>query len=255
MKRGMALLLAVVLLALCGTAMAEDTVITLSGDGIRCEGAGAVAEGGIVTITQPGTYRLSGTLTDGQVRVDCAGKGEVVLVLCGVDIHGERGPAILIDQVKPRLRLTLAEGTENRLSGGAAFDVDEEEEPNGVIFSRSDLLLDGTGSLQVDAACYDGIVSKDSLTIAGGTLTVTAARNGLRGKDSLTVSGGDLTVTCGKDGLRSTNEKDADCGVVLLLGGTVRIVCGDDPIDAARGWTLSGAALDAVITDEVMAHE
>ncbi len=241
------LLSLLVLLLCCASALADDTLITLSDSGILCDAPGVQVDGTTILISAPGTYRLTGTLTNGQVKVDCKDKGEVTLILDGVRIHHARGPAIEADQVKPRLRLTLAEGTETILSGGSAYDTNKDKEPNGVIFSRSDLLLDGSGSLRITAACYDGIVSKDDLMLSGITLTVDAARHGLRGKDSLTLTGCTIDITCGKDALRSTNDEKADRGTVTAQDCVLQITCGDDPIDAVHGYALSETTLTAVI--------
>lgn len=249
-KTGLFFSLFLFLLLCCAPALADETLITLSDSGILCEDSGVQVSGTTVLISTPGTYRLTGTLSDGQVKVDCQDKGEVTLILDGVSIHHADGPAIDIDQVKPRLRLTVAEGTENTLSGGATYKTNEDDEPNGVLFSRSDVLLDGGGTLRITAACYDGIVSKDDLMLSGITLTVNAARNALRGKDSLTLMDCDVQITCGKDALRSTNEKDDDRGVVTVQNCTLRITCGDDPIDAVHGYSLSGTELIAVIEDK-----
>lgn len=256
MKHKIFIMVLLLSLLVCSIATAEDaTIILLSNDGIRCDGKGVTVSGTTVTITTPGTYRISGTLSDGQIQVDCRDKGEVTLILDGVQLHSERSAALLIDQVKPLLRILLAEGSANTLSGGAHYDTDKDEEPNGVIFSRSDLCIGGTGMLAVDAACYDGIVSKDTLCIEDGTLVITAARHGLRGKDRLDIQSGHLTITCGKDALRSTNERDSDCGLVTISGGTIVIACGDDPIDAAQGYTMLGGTLTADIRDDLAYSE
>ena len=52
---------------------------------------------GDVTITQPGTYLLSGTLDGGRVTVDVSGEEDKVqLVLGGVSIYSEGGAAICV---------------------------------------------------------------------------------------------------------------------------------------------------------------
>ncbi len=51
---------------------ATATKVMLSDEGIQIEGAGAVAEGGVVTLGQSGTYVVSGSLSQGQMVVDAA---------------------------------------------------------------------------------------------------------------------------------------------------------------------------------------
>jgi len=48
----------------------NSTAISFSDQTITVDGSGAAADGTTLTITQPGTYILSGTLSGGQVRVE-----------------------------------------------------------------------------------------------------------------------------------------------------------------------------------------
>ena len=63
-----------------------------------------------------------------------------------------------------------------------------------MVFSKTDLTLNGSGSLTIDAQAGHGVVSKDELTVTGGSYTVTAAEHGMTGKDSLAVAGGTFTI-------------------------------------------------------------
>ena len=60
--------------------------ITLNGTSADISGSGAAAQGQTVTITEDGTYILSGTLNDGQIIVDAGDEDDVRLVLNGVRI-------------------------------------------------------------------------------------------------------------------------------------------------------------------------
>ena len=56
---------------------ASEIMIQLNGNSISSDGSGVVVEGTSVTIITPGNYRLSGSLTDGQVLVDIQGNTSV----------------------------------------------------------------------------------------------------------------------------------------------------------------------------------
>lgn len=88
--------------------------------------------------------------------------------------------------------LTLAEGTENTLSNGGSYTAIDENNIDAVVFSKTDLTLNGSGSLTIDAQAGHGVVSKDELTVTGGSYTVTAAEHGMTGKDSLAVAAAHL---------------------------------------------------------------
>lgn len=246
MKKWILLLLAVLLLTV-SAANAELISITLSDDKCECASENVACEGNMVKINAPGEYLLTGALSNGQIRVDCKDDGKVVLNLQNVKIHNETGAAILIGNVSSRARISLMADTENELSSGANLVYENDDEPNGVIFSRSDLTIDGSGSLKVTAGAMDAIASKDDLKIEDGRIIVTAPRHGIRGKDCVEISGGEITISAGKDGIRSNNSKDAEKGYISITGGTITITCGDDPLDFVTGLIVKNAEITSSV--------
>ena len=95
----------------------NSTAITFSDQTITVDGSGAAADGSILTITQPGTYILSGTLIEGQVRVETVDEADVQIVLDGATITNSTGAAIYVKSANSAT-ITLAEGTTNTLSDG-----------------------------------------------------------------------------------------------------------------------------------------
>lgn len=185
-------------------------------------------EGGTVTLTEEGVYLLSGSLENGMVVVDAGETAKVQLVLENVEIKNSGGAAIYVKQAD-KVFLTLAEGTTNTLSGGESYESLDGNNIDGIIFSKSDLVINGGGSLAVTAVTGHGIVSKDDLKVTGGTVTVSAPGHGLSGKDSVRIAEGTgttpvtLNITAGKDGIHSGNEEREDKGFVYIEGGTVLI--------------------------------
>lgn len=246
MKKWGLLLLAVLLIAV-SAGNAELISVTLSDEKCECGSENVVCEGSIVKINAPGEYLITGSLSNGQIRVDCKEDGKVILNLQNVKIHNETGAAILIGNVSSRARISLMADTENELSNGIDLVYEDDDEPNGVIFSRSDLTIEGSGALKVTAGAMDAIASKDDLKIEGGKITVNAPRHGIRGKDCVEISGGEIIITAGKDGIRSNNSKEAGKGYISVTGGTITITCGDDPLDFVTGLIVK----DAEITSSV----
>lgn len=244
----LACLLLLIAMTLCASALADETVaIVLSDDGIQADAAGVEISGSMVKITRPGDYRVSGTLTNGQLSVDCRVEGKVTLYLDNAQIHNETGAAILIGKCSPRAVISLVDGSENVLSNGADLVFTDGDEPNAALFSKSDLTLSGTGKLTVTSGAMDAIVSKDDLIIKEGTYVIRAARHGIRGKDAVEIEDGDITIVAGKDGIKSTNDKEPDRGYVSITGGLIRITCGDDPLSCVTRMTI----IDADITIEM----
>ena len=88
--------------------------IALDGDTATASGDGVTVDGGTVTITAAGTYRISGTLDDGQVVVDATDAGTVALILDGASISSSTGAAVDIRQADAAV-VSLADGSANSL--------------------------------------------------------------------------------------------------------------------------------------------
>lgn len=222
----------------------QEVVLSLDGDTAQAEGDGVTVDGSTVTITQAGTYRVTGELTDGRLVVASSGDGVVRLVLDGAGVTSSTTSALVVEDAATAV-VVLADGSTNHLEAtGAAVDEDADgstDEPDAALFSSADLTIGGAGSLDVVSAATDGIVSKDGLVIAGGDLTVDAGDDGVRGKDYLVVTDdASVTVTAAADGLKSTNADDETMGYVAVLGGTVDVTSGDDGIQAET---------DAIVAD------
>ena len=128
-------------------------------------------------------YVLSGALSDGRIVVEATDQDKIQLVFDGVSVHSGDGPAVYVKQAN-KVFVTLAEGTSNTLSDSATYTLEEgTDEPNAALFSKDDLTINGTGSLEVAGSYAHAVNSKDDLVITGGTLTVTAVEDGLRGRD------------------------------------------------------------------------
>lgn len=233
--------------------------ITLADAGVQVQGNGAQADGTAVTISAGGTYVISGTVQQGSIVVDAGDEDAVQLVLDGASIHNEVGPALFVANADA-CALTLAEGSENALSDGAAYQLEgEDDKRDAVIFSKDDLIINGSGSLAVTASCKHAICSNDDLVITGGTFAVTAVQDAFRGKDCIKIAGGSFVVEAGDDAFHSDAffyAKDGTVAVescyegyegeqVIIDGGDHTITAQDDALNAA----LSDDDADADVAD------
>ncbi|MEF2966677.1 carbohydrate-binding domain-containing protein [Paenibacillus sp. M1] len=221
------------------------TSIALNGAGAVVDGPGAAADGGVVTISAAGTYVLSGKLDDGGIVIDAGDEDFVRLVLNGVQIHNADSSAIYI-KGSGKTVLTLADGTENTISDGEAYttpDTDDEE-LTAAIYSKSDLTINGTGKLSVQANYKDGITGKDDLKIVSGTLDVTAADDGIVGRDLAAVKEGSITIKADGDAIKTTNDTDADKGYLVVEGGTFDLEAENDGLQAASALLIAGGSYD-----------
>lgn len=243
MKKWMTLMgVLMTLLLLCAYAAGEGIIpVTLGPEMDTPEGVTAVD--GVVTFSKPGSYLVSGDLPQGSLVVDCAENGKVILYLNGVSVYNAQGPALRVGECSPRAVISLVEGAENRLSNGTALFFEDVDEPDGVIYSQSDLTIEGGGTLEVSAGAMNGIVSKDDLRIEGGSLRIDAPLHGIKGKDSVEISGGEITIHAGKDGVKSTNKKDPERGFLEISGGKLTVTCGDDPLSFITTCHITGGEI------------
>lgn len=205
--------------------------------------------GGVVTIGAAGTYRISGEMTDGQIVVESETPGLVRLILDNANVSCATCAPLVVNKTQKAV-IVLAAGSVNRLSDGPppAGTPDDPNLPSGAIFSRENLTIAGSGSLEVTGNVADGVVSRDGLIIKSGSLTVNAVNDGIRGKDYLVVKGGSTTVKAGRDGIRSDNDQDSEKGYVSLAGGTTTITAVDDGVSALTDFVMTGGTLSVTTT-------
>jgi hypothetical protein len=207
--------------------------ITLSDNGSTSDGKGVEIDGNTITITKDGDYILSGSLSDGMIIVDVDDSDKVQLVLNGVDINSATSAAIYVKNAD-KVFVTLADGTDNKLSNGGEFISIDDNNIDAVIFSKDDLTLNGTGSLTINSPEGHGVVSKDDLVITNGTYNVTASSHGFDGKDSVSIANGTFNVTAGKDGFHSENEDDDEKGLIYIENGEFNLSVESDGISAVN---------------------
>ena len=206
--------------------------VTLSDDGITGETDGVVINGQTVTITAEGTYIFSGTLSEGQIVVD-ADKAKVQIVFDNVDITCASSAAVYVKSAE-KVFVTLAEGSQNTLRNTDEYVAIDDNNIDAVIFAKSDLTLNGTGSLTIVSAEGHGIVSKDDLKITGGTYDITAAGHALSGKDSVRIADGTFILTAEKDGIHAENADDEEKGYIYIADGDFTITSDGDGMDASN---------------------
>ena len=206
-----------------------STIITLNGDSISFQGEGVTVGNSTVTITQAGTYVISGNLNNGQIIVDAADTDDVRIVLENVNIHSETSAAIYVRNAD-KLIITLPSGTTNTLSGGSTYENIDENNIDGVIFSKDDLTINGEGTLNINANYKHGIVSKNDLNIVGGTFNINSVSQALSGKDAVKIYGGVFNIESQGKGIKSENVDETEKGNIYINGGEFNLNTVDDAL-------------------------
>ena len=210
--------------------------ITLSGSTAQSNGSGVSINNATVTISKEGCYLISGELEDGQIIVDAGDSDKVQLVLDNASIHCSTGSAILVRNAD-KVRVTLAADSENELSDGTEYQTDDDN-PDAALFSKDDLVINGSGSLTVQGNYKHGIAGNDDLVITGGRLTVNSLSHALRGKDSVAILDGTFVLTSQKDGIQASNTEDSTKGWVQIDGGNFTIQSSGDGIQAETNLSI-----------------
>ena len=189
----------------------------------------AVSDGEDISITAAGVYVLTGSAKNVTVTVEAGKDAKVQLVLDGLTISNGDAPAIY---VKSADKVFITTSADSGLSVTGTFAADGDAKLDGVIFSKSDLTLNGTAALTVSST-KNGIVGKDDVKITGGTYSISAKKKAIEANDSIRIADGTLDLIAGTDGLHAENDDDSSKGYVYIGGGAVTINANDDGIHAA----------------------
>lgn len=213
---------------------AHATQIRLNGDRASVSGGGAYARDGDVVIMAAGRYRVSGELNNGSILVDTDSDAKVWIMLDGAAVSCYDGACLRVEQAD-KVFLTLAEGSENRLSS-AFGEKAAELGIDGAVFSRDDLTVNGSGSLRIVSATQHGLVSNDELVIAGGSLRVEAARDAIHVNDCIRITDTVLSLDAYDDGIALTGTESE----LYIEGGSFDIRCSDNALNAADEIRIAG---------------
>jgi len=222
---------------------ASEINVTLNGSEAISSSGLVQIQGGTIYLTKAGAYRFTGTLTDGQIQINCDDAEKVVLIFDQASLASSANSPVYCKKAE-KLVIFLPEGTTNSLVDAATYTYDNvaSQEPNASLFSKSDLILFGKGMLSVTGRFNDGIVSKDGLTIQSGSITVQAKNDGIQGKDYVALSGGTISVSAGGDGIKGQNEDDLSSGFIKSESASVTVTAaGDGVVSQSDIRILSGA--------------
>ena len=237
----------------------------------------------VVTITQPGVYRVTGTLSAGQLAVDLGAEAAsdpgavVTLLLDGADITCTVAPAVIfysvyecgsadaatasptVDTAAAGANVVLADGSVNNITGSYVAKIYREgtekklHKYDGAFYSKMSMNVtgqtQGTGVLNLTAE-NEGLDAELHLTINGGVINITAQNDGINtnedGVSVTTVNGGTLTINAG---LGTEGDGIDSNGYLVINGGTVTALAnpksGDGGLDADLGIYLNGGTVAA----------
>ena len=199
-----------------------------------------VADNKTIDITDEGVYTISGSAENCTIRINAEDSAKVQLVLDGVDIENENFPAIYVLSAD-KVFITTTD-SENTLTVSGQFTTDDENNTDAVIYSKDDIVLNGTGTLNVTSYYGNGITCKDDMKITGGTYNIKAALDAFEANDTISIYDGIFNVTTNKDGFHCENDEAE--GTITISGGSFTINGTSDGIQACAVLQIDGGDFD-----------
>lgn len=216
-----------------------DCVITLKGSSAVIEGSGAEAADRIVTITDGGTYVVTGTGNNVQLRVFTPQGCVPTLILCGAEIHCGFGPVLWTTAGE----LQIVALADNLLADTAQRTDDEFSPSKALVYGTDSLTITGEGALRLVANAGHGIHCKDYLKVDGPSMTIHSANDGIHANDGISMLSGTLVIIAQGDGMQTANAQSGK-GNIRLTGGHVQIAAEKDALQAAGWIRVQGTFLD-----------
>ena len=238
----------------------------------------------VVHITQAGTYRLTGSISAGQVWVDLGedatddANAQVRLVFDNLDITCEVAAVVFrrvyecdgdwsaeaasatVDTSSAGAVVVVADGSVNNVTGShvARIYKDNEEQKklwkiDGAFYSFMSMNIegeqDGTGVLNITAD-NEGLDSELHLTINGGNVSIASQDDGINtnedGVSVTTINGGTLHIVAG---LGDEGDGIDSNGFLVINGGTVISMANprsDSGLDSDMGSYINGGTVVAL---------
>lgn len=225
----------------------DGTTVSVTEEGTETTSADVSIDGSTITITSEGTYIFTGTLTDGMIIVEADDSAKVQIVLDGAEIASKTSAALYVKSAD-KVFVTTAEGTENTLANGGTFTAIDDSNIDGAVFAKDDITFNGQGVLTVTSPAGHGIVGKDDVKIAGGTIDINAAKHGVQANDSARFAEAAVTINAGTDGVHVSDNADAEEGTAsdsyfYIADAAVTIEAGDDGIHADAQANIEGGSI------------
>ena len=203
------------------------------------------------TISEAGTYVFTGTAANSTIKVEADKEDKVQLVLDGLSITNDDFPAIYVVSCDKCFITTSEANSSLKVTG--SFISDGDTNTDAVIYSKDDLVFNGTGMLDITSNSGNGISGKDDIKVTGGTYNIISALDAVEANDSIAVYDGNFTISSSKDGLHSENSDDDSVGYIYIKNGTFNIKAKSDGIQATTYVQIDGGDITVQASEGIEA--
>ena len=148
-------------------------------------------------------------------------------------ISASSGPAILVLS-GDEITISSVPDSVNVIEDSTVHPLVDEKDYNAAIYSKSDLVFNGTGTITINGNYNNAINCRDDIKIVDVTLIINSVDEGIIGKDYIAVSKATITANTVGDSLKSTNDEDTDRGFIYIKSGTFNLTTDSDGIQAVN---------------------
>ena len=235
--------------------------IILKDNGTTFIGSGISVQDNTVIIYKPGSYTVSGTLTNGSIYVSLEEENEVELILNGVSItqSGNNTLAPIYGANKTKLKIKKYKGTTSTVTDNR-IAISDDAEDSAAIFSNKKLSIVGAGTLNVIGNLKNGVASDTKIAAKNGTLSIKASNTGMKAHKSIVLGDptdeGTITIeSTNNDGVNVEKRDDdsfeeGDVQGVQIRKGTYTITSKDKGIKSGYDVEIVDGSLNITSTGD-----
>ena len=238
-----------------------ELTVTQNADGSTAYTAAQGYELNVAIKKKGGIYSFSGTTENGNISVKKEATKDATILLDGLTLTSTMTAAIAVNKDSTaKVYIDTLAGSVNTLRDSAKNNADsygptadggdgsnQYYAESAVIKGKtaSDITFAGTGTLNVIASAKNGIKggANGHITVADGSITITAPNAGISTENEMLISGGTLNITSTGDALKAADDTDT-IGTIYVTGGSVTANSQDEGILVRNALYVTGGTLN-----------
>ena len=220
-----------------------------------------------------GIYSFNGTTTAASIAVKKEATKDATILLDGLNLKSQFTAAVTVKKDSTaKVYINTLLGTENTLADSAVNNADtygptaEGGDGSNQYYAESAVIkcktasnvtIAGKGVLNIVAAAKNGVKggANGYLTIADGSLTVTAPNSALSAENEMLISGGTLNLTTTEGDTIKVEDDTEMMGTVYITGGSITANSADEGILARGAVYITGGTLNITAAGDAIKAE
>jgi hypothetical protein len=220
-----------------------------------------------------GIYSFSGSTQYANIVVKKEATKDATILLDGLNLKSQFTSAIAINKdSKAKVYIDTLLGTVNTLADSALNNADtygpttdggdgsnQYYAESAVVKGKtaSNVTFAGKGKLTITAAAKNGVKvgANGYLTVAEGTLTVTAPNSALSVENEMLISGGTIALTSTAGDTIKAEDDTEMTGTVYITGGDITMNSADEGILVRGALYISGGSIDVTCVGDGLKAE